>query len=212
MESGGRGGAHAPEGLYGQAVDEVDRPFGMDRAEAVGLSPVGSDLGEELVVGDAGARHKAELLADRALDGDRHLDAEGEPLLVDGHVEKGLVKADGLDHVGIAPEDLVDLTGDGLVVAHSSLDEDQFGTELARPRTRHGAVHAEAPRLVACRRNDAAPLSVSDRDRASPKLGAVTLLDRGIECVHVDVHDPARDVAHKREAFGPVSCGNACGN
>jgi hypothetical protein len=50
---------------------------------------------------------------------------------------------------------------------------------------------AEAPRLVAGGRHDAALARAADRDRLAPQLGIVPLLDRCIEGIEIDMHDPA---------------------
>ena len=80
-----------------------------DHAQAVGLVLVGGELGDELVVADAGRGGEAGLGADPAADllGDRAGDAEPVPVL--GDVEIGFVEAQRLDQVGVIGEDRADL-------------------------------------------------------------------------------------------------------
>src|SRR5690606_41906741 len=51
---------------------------------------------------------------------------------------------------------------------------------------------AELARLVACRRDHAAPARPADRHRLAAQLGIVALLHAGEEGVHVDVDDLAQ--------------------
>ena len=61
-------------------------------------------------------------------------------------------------------------------------------------------MNAEAPRLVACRRNDATLRTMTDGDRTPAKLRVIPLLHRGIEGVHVNVDD----LAHRHgQALAP---------
>ena len=127
MEALRRRGADAPEGFDGQLVDEGERPVRVNRAEAVGLSPIGGDLREKLVVGDARTCDEMQFRSDRLLDGLRNLHPEREARLVFRDVEKGLVDRNGFDHVGKTSENLVNLGRHGLVVAHASYDEEEVG-------------------------------------------------------------------------------------
>jgi hypothetical protein len=53
-------------------------------------------------------------------------------------------------------------------------------------------MHAELPRLVACRHDDAAFARSADRDRLAAQLQVVALFDGCVESIHVDMDDLAR--------------------
>ena len=80
-------------------------------------------------------------------------------------------------------------------------DDHQVRAQPHRARHRDGRLHAELPRLVARRRDDAATFgAAADGDRLAAQLGAVALFDGRVERVHVDVKDPAE---HGREMTRP---------
>ena len=62
-------------------------------------------------------------------------------------------------------------------------------------------MHAELPRFVACGRNHAAFARSADRDRFPAQLRIVTLFDRCVKRVHVDMDDFARPARLGREAL-----------
>jgi len=68
-------------------------------------------------------------------------------------------------------------------------------------------MNAKLPRLVACRRDDAALARSADRDRLAALFGIVALFDGCVESIHVDMDDFARAsrLARKtfRALFGP---------
>src|SRR6267143_475816 len=68
-------------------------------------------------------------------------------------------------------------------------------------------MHAELPRFVACGRNDASFARSADRDRLPAQLRIVTLFDRCVERIHVDMNDFARPArlgrGFLRALFGP---------
>ena len=111
---------HLLRRLRADAVEALDRQRGDERlalarrddAQAVGLVLVRGELGEELVVGDAGRGGEAGLGPDPGADllGDPGGDAD--PLQILGDVEIGLVEAQRLDQRRIIGEDRADLVRD----------------------------------------------------------------------------------------------------
>ena len=194
---------HLLRGLRADAVEARDRKRSDERlalarrhhAQAVRLVLVAGKLGEELVVGDPGRGGEAGLGADPGADllGDDGGDAD--PLQVLGDVEIGLVERERLDQLRIVGEDRADLLGDGAIGIEARLDEDEPGAAALRARRGHGRADAIVARLVA-RRSDHAAHSAADRDRLAAQRRIVALLDRGVEGVHVDMDDLARDVVH----------------
>ena len=84
---------------------------------------IGSELGDELAIADAGRRGEPGLFADPAPDvlGDGAGAAEPVPVLRD--VEISLVEAQRLDQLGIVGEDRADLLRHRAVGVEARLDE-----------------------------------------------------------------------------------------
>ena len=61
---------------------------------------------------------------------------------------------------------------------------DAFGTNGG-----HCGAHAEFPRFIRRRADNGAVSPPRDNDGLAAQLRIVPLLDRSVECVHVDVHD-----------------------
>ena len=71
----------AGETFDGERREEGVDVFGLDDEEAVGLAPVGGDLGEEFVGGDAGGGGEVELVANGVADGAGDFGGGGGPHL-----------------------------------------------------------------------------------------------------------------------------------
>ncbi len=99
----------------------------LDDEEAVGLAPVGGDLGEEFVGGYAGRGGEVELVADLLADGAGYAGRCGESGFVFGDVEIGLVEGERFDEVGVLLEDFACGSGDGAVASEVRRDEDCLG-------------------------------------------------------------------------------------
>jgi hypothetical protein len=106
-----------------------------------------------------------------------------------GDVEIGLVERQGLDDRAIGGEDFPDLQGDGLVSVEARFDEDQIGAFSLGGDGRHRGMNPELPRLIACRRHDAAFARSANRDRLAAQLGIIALFHRRVERVHIDMDD-----------------------
>ena len=183
--------ADAGEAFDGERREKGVDVFGLDDEEAVGLAPVGGDLGEELVGGDAGGGGEVELVADGVADGAGDFGGGGEAALVFGDVEVGLVEREGLDEVGVAAEDVAGLAGDGAVAEEVGGDEDGVGAEALGAEGGHGGADAEAAGFIGGGADDGAVAAPGDDDGFAAEGGVVALLDRGVEGVHVDVDDLA---------------------
>src|SRR5258708_4336227 len=72
------------------------------------------------------------------------------------------------------------------------MDEDAGGAEAHGPRCRHGGVDAELARLIRGSADDAPLTRPADDDGLPAQRRVVALLDRRVECVHVDVDDLAQ--------------------
>jgi len=180
------------------APDQADRlrrqerhRFGAaDHREAARLVEVGRDLGEELVVAEADRDRDAELLLDAASQpAQRDGGAGVVRALGPGQVEKGLVDRDRLDQRRRLAHQLADLPADRAVLGHVGRDDGGLWTQPQGLEHRHRGVQAVRARDVAARRDHPA-LAAADHHRLVDQLGAVALLDRGVEGVAVDVGDP----------------------
>src|SRR5262245_54695349 len=69
--------------------------------------------------------------------------------------------------------------------------EHQVRAFAKRRARRHRRAHAEGPRLIARRDDDAPPRGIADCDRTASQGWIIALLDRRVEGVHVDVDDLA---------------------
>ena len=105
-----------------------------------------------------------------------------------GDVGKRLIDGDALDQRREIIEHRDRRVTEPLVLVKMPVDEDQVGTELARPPPRHRAMNAERFRLVGGGKDHAAP----DRNRLSTQRRVEHLLDRGIEGVEVGMQDGGR--------------------
>ena len=181
--------ADAPEGLDGEAGDEVGGAVGMDGVQPVRLAVVGRYLGEEFVVGDSGGGDEAQFLTDFPLDGLGDVDGEGNAFFVLRDVEERLVEGERLHDVGVLVENLVDLGRHFLVDLEAGRHEDESGAQAEGADRRHGGVDSETAGLVAGGGHDSPPLRAADGDGLAAVLGVVALLDGGVEGVHVDVYD-----------------------
>src|SRR5262249_35147637 len=105
------------------------------------------------------------------------------------------IDTEGLDLIGIAPEDLHDLRRHLDVSRHSRTNVDTFRTELPCAANRERGMYAKLARFVRTCGNDAATLSDfrirTDDDRPAPVLRMVKLLNGRVESIHVDVKDSA---------------------
>ena len=109
-----------------------------------------------------------------------------------GDVEIGLVERQRLDERRDRTEDVEHLLRGGAVLREVRADDHEVRTQPHRARHRDRRPHAELPRFVARRRDDAATFgAAADRDRLAAQLGSVALFDRRVERVHVDVKDAA---------------------
>jgi hypothetical protein len=174
-----------------QGFDEGRALLRRDDELAVGLAVIGRQLGQELVVGDAGRGGEAGLGEDAGADLAGDVGGERHVLEVGRDVEIGLVERQRLDQRRVLQEDRADLARHLLVDVEARLDEHQLRAEPLGGRRRHGRAHAELARLVACRHHHAALAAAADRDRLAAQRRVVALLHRRIERIHVEMDDLA---------------------
>ena len=150
------------------------------------LAELAGDLRQHAALGDPDRAGQPGLLAD--LGGDpahRRLRRE-EP----GEVDVGLVEADDLDRLGVAPQDRHHLAGGLAVGVEVGTQVDRVGQPPPGDRGRHRRVDpGQPPCLVAGRRHHRPRPRPADDDRLPPQLGAAPQLDRRVEGVHVEVGD-----------------------
>jgi len=171
-----------------------------DHGDAVGFVVARGDLGQEFIVGNAGRSGQPGGLANGGADGLGDPGGRGFAEQVVGDVEKGLVHRKRFDQRRVAAEQGHDLARDLLVARHPGPEENGLGAELLRPDAGHGRVDAKGSRLVGTGRDHAPTLGrAADNHRQAAQFGAIPLLDRGVEGVHVDVDD----FAGERHGKGP---------
>ncbi len=188
-ESGAGGLADTGELADRQRGEERLDLLRPDDEQAVGLLPVGGDLGEELVRRDAGRGGEGGLFADLAPDDARRLGRGREAGELLGDVEVGLVERQRLDERRVAKEDRPHPPRHLLVAREVGRHEDRLRTLALRGDRRHRRADPEPPRLVRRRADHRPRPRPGDHDRLPPELRPVPLLDRSVEGVHVDVDD-----------------------
>ena len=152
----GRHRADAPQRVDRQALQEALDPLGRDHGQAVRLLPARGDLRQELVGRDAGRRGQPGGLADLLLEPPRHGHAERFAPRVLGDVEIRLVERQRLDQRRDLAVEREDLLRHGAVLLEVRADDHQRRAQAHGARHRDRRAHAERPRLVARRRDDAA--------------------------------------------------------
>ena len=179
--------ADAVEALDRQRGDEGLASGGRDDAEAVGLVLVRGELGEELVVGDAGRGGERR---------SRRGSARGSPrrsgwrcrsrLQILGDVEIGLVEAERLDQRRIIGEDRADLPRDLAIGVEARLDEDELGAAPLRasPRAWPSGRHICAPRSSPPRPRRARRRRPRPAGREAPDCRAARPTRRRRPCRH----------------------------
>ena len=192
--------ADAGQALDGQRRQKCVDVFRLNDEEAVGLAPVGGDLGEEFVGRDSGGRGEMQLVADLAADGAGDLGCGGQAAFVFGHIEVGFVEGERLDEIGVAAEDVAGLARDGAVADEVRRHEDGVRAKALGAQGGHGGADAEAARFIRGGADDGAVAAPRDDDRLAAQLRIVALLDRGVKSVHVDVDDLAN--RHGRRVAG----------
>src|SRR5271165_3652031 len=115
-----------------------------------------------------------------------------DALEVFGDVEIRLVERQWLDDWCIFGEDIPDLQRDRLVGVEPRFNEYQIGAFALGGDRRHRGMRADRPRFVACGRDDTAFARSADRDRLPRQLRIVTLFDRCVKRIHIDMDDFAR--------------------
>lgn len=129
----------------------------------------------------------------------RYSDRDG--LLVDRHVEIGLVERERFDQVGMLRENFSDLRRDSTVDVETRRHEYEVGaTPFCGDRGQRRS-HTESTGLVACGGHDAARGRAADGDRLAPQLRIVALLDRCEKRIHIDMNDLAAGSAFLRIAI-----------
>ena len=92
-----------------QRRDEVRSHLGRDDELAIGLALVGRELGEELVVGDAGGRGETRLLENARTNLFRRGGRRRKAAQVLSDVEIGFIERQRFDQRGVVGEDAPDL-------------------------------------------------------------------------------------------------------
>jgi hypothetical protein len=91
--------------------------------------------------------------------------------------------------IGVCSANISDLLRDRLVDLEARLHEDKIRALPLRCNRRHGRPDAELASFVTRRRDNPTLAGCADRDRFAVEIRIVSLLDRCVEGIHVDVDD-----------------------
>jgi hypothetical protein len=86
-------------------------------------------------------------------------------------------------------KDLSHGEGDCAIASEVRRDKDCFGAEPFGTAGRHGRVNPKTPRFIGSSTHNGAITAPRDDDRSSAQARIITLLDRGIERVHIYVNN-----------------------
>src|SRR3984885_13292518 len=166
---------------------------------AIWLAIVRCDLGEELVAGNSGRGRELGLFVDARSNFFGGLPRSRDALKIVGYIQIGFIERERFGQWGVVLEDRLNLFGHFAVNVEPWRDEHEFGAFPNRNGRWHRRANPETSRLVARRGNDAAFRRIADRHRPALQGRIITLLDRRIERVHVDMDDLAnRPFVHRR--------------
>lgn len=200
----GGGMADAPEGFNRQAGDEFLRTGGVDDEQSVRLAVVGSDFGQEFIVGDSRGGRQVEFLPYLFLDAPCDVHGQGNSRFVFRNVQEGLVQGKGFHQIGVTVEDGLDLCGNGFIHVHPVADKDEPGAELHRLHGRHGGTDPEAARLITGGGHHAAHFRPAHGNGLAAIFGMVALFDGCVKGIHVYMDDFS--LFHE-EGTAPVEAG-----
>ena len=185
---------------HGHRIEERLHRVGRDHRQTVRLLDVGRDLRDELVRPDADRAREPFALDDLGLQR-ASVRRRRVERLTRAEIEIGFVDARLFELIGAGRENRHDAPGDFGVEAPVTRNEDRlrFAATPCRlgetPRSRDWRRRPDtvAPRQVIRGRDHAAAVSIfrvrADNERLASQRGVVTLLDRGVVRVHVDVRD-----------------------
>ena len=184
LQAGRQNGPDAGQDSH-RTIGKPGRGLRAQHRKAPGLVQLGSDLGEELVGGEAYRDGQADLRLDPGLQpgqgqGGRRL---VQPLRA-GQVDPGFVQGQGLDQRSQVADKRHDPAAFGLVSCEIRLDDHRLRAERPGLEHRHGRPHAAHPGDIAAG-GDHAPHAAADNDREVPQFGPVALLHRSIEGVAI---------------------------
>src|ERR1051325_276518 len=191
--------ANAIKGANRQRTQELDFLAFANEREAIRFLVIAGDLGEQFVGRNADGgpqlpfRNDAPLQLpgerDRTLEGGINLRGRAERR----NVEIGFINRNLFDGGAGFGDQAHDLPGLLPVLLHSRPHENAFGTKPAGRGAGHGGTDAEFAGLIAGGTNDAAlHRRRSNDDGLAAQRRVVTLLDRSVKGVHVQMEDDAK--------------------
>ena len=183
--------AHAPEILYRQLGDKIERLVGMNGADAVGFAVIRSHFGEKLAVADTCRGGESGCFLDTGFDFFGNIHRQFYPFLILRYIKKGFIYGDGFDEVGIFLEYLMYLMGYFSIIIMPAGHDDEVRAALLGLSDGLRRVNAILPCLIAGCRNHTTRSVEANRYRFAPKFLIVSLLYRSKEGIHVDMYNLA---------------------
>src|SRR5207237_8947693 len=118
------------------------------------------------------------------------------------NIELGFIHRERLDQRGALGQDRAELQRYHLVDVEARLYEYQLSSVSLRRHRRHRRTHAELACLVARGCHDAALTRSAYGDWLAAQVRIVTLFDRGVERIHINMDDLALSRRAGRDLFG----------
>ena len=151
----------------------------------VGFAVIGSQLGQKLIVGNAGRGREPSFNQDFSPNFPRNLGGRGHMGQVFGYVEIGLVKRHGLNQGRVFGKYGPNLPRHFFVDRKAGRHEYQFRAFAQRYGRGHGRAHPKLPSLIAGRCYHPALSCATHRHGPATQFRVVTLLHRSKKCIHI---------------------------
>ena len=119
-----------------------------DHEQSIGFFPVGGNLRQKFVRGDACGSGELRLVANLASNGLRRFGRRRNSGQLLSHVEVGLIERERLDERRVTMKNVADLSRYNAIFLEVRSDEYSLRTETPRATRRHRRMHSEFSRLV----------------------------------------------------------------
>ena len=157
--------------------------------DAVRLSHLRSELGEEFVDGNTNRSRELEFLSEAGPDFDTNRNRFREVVPEAGNVQECFVEREAFDQWGEASKNAEDALGSSLIFAVIRREDNRHRAETPGVNHGHRRTNAVSASLVRRSGYDAAAARAADQHRAPAQILSLPTFDLDKERIHVDVQD-----------------------